>query len=119
MQARSLILAACVALAAGACQTTPGDDAGDAPDPNRNASASAAGATMPAEPTQSLPDPDHDALMVQMGPKVNAVGVTMHGTAAHLTGHVHSEADKQRAHDVAHAVSGVTAVDISALAVQP
>jgi osmotically-inducible protein OsmY len=57
--------------------------------------------------------------MVQMGPKVNDVGVTMHGTTAHLTGHVHSEADKQRAHEIAHGVSGVTAVDVSALAVQP
>jgi hypothetical protein len=115
MQARPLILAACVALATGACQTTPRDDAGEA---------SAAGATVDPNRSESTPDETlhdrvHDALMEQMGPKVNDVGVTMHGTTAHLTGHVHSEADKQRAHDIAHGVSGVTAVDISALAVQP
>jgi hypothetical protein len=117
MQTRSLLLAACVALAAGACQTTPGDDADATPatgssaaiDPNRSTSS----------PDDTLHDRVHDALMEQMGPKVNDVGVTLHGTMVHLTGHVHSEADKQRAHDIAHGVSGVTGVDISALAVQP
>ena len=115
MQARPLVLAACVALAASACQTTPGDTADSsngasaAIDPNRSLSS----------PDETLHDRVHDALMEQMGPKVNDVGVTMHGTTAHLTGHVHSEADKQRAHEIAHGVSGVTAVVISALAVQP
>ncbi|MGH8029432.1 MAG: BON domain-containing protein [Arenimonas sp.] len=116
----TLILAALVALATGACQTMSSNDADDTPDPNANTSATVNPAIQnPADPNASLHDRVHDALMEAMGPKVNDLGITMHGTMAHLTGHVHSAADKQQAHDIAHGVSGVTAVDISALSVQP
>jgi osmotically-inducible protein OsmY len=119
MQTRSLLLAAGIALATGACQTTPGDTAGDTADSSTGASAAIDPNRSLSTPDETLHDRVHDALMEQMGPKVNDVGVTMHDTTVHLTGHVHSAADKQRAHDIAHGVSGVTAVDISALAVQP
>ena len=117
MQARSLILAACVALAAGACQTTPSDDADDTPDRNANTSA-AAGTSTPADPDRPLHDRVHDALMEQMGPKVNDLGVRVDGSTVYLTGHVHSEADKQLAHDIAHRVRGAGTVDVTGLTIQ-
>ena len=117
MQARSLILAALVAVAASGCETTPdaGDDAGDR---NEN-SATATPDRNEAVTEAALHDRVHDALMEQMGPAVNDVGVSIGGTAVSLTGSVKTEADKTKAHDIAHAVRGVTSVDISALAVKP
>lgn len=114
MQARSLILAALVALAASACETTPdaGDDRNDnnaAVTPDRNQAA----------PVGTLHERVHDALMEQMGPKVNDVGVKVDGSTVTLTGSVKTEADKKQAHDIAHGVRGAATVDISALAVKP
>lgn len=118
MQVRSLLLAACVAVATGACQTTPSDDAGNTPDSNTTPSAA-------IDPNRSLSDPDdslhdrvHDALMEQLGPAVNDLGVRVDGATVYLTGRVHSEADKQRAHDIAHRVRGADTVDVSGLTVQ-
>jgi osmotically-inducible protein OsmY len=115
MQVRSLCLAAVVALAATACQTTQSDT---------NATADTAAQDMNradggSQPGESLHDRVHDALMEQMGPKVNDVGVRVEGTAVYLTGSVRTEADRKQAHDIAHGVRGATSVDISALAVKP
>jgi osmotically-inducible protein OsmY len=120
MQARSLILAALVAVAAGGCSTMSRPDDADG-DRNTGASASTdrnrTGSW--STPDESLHDRVHDALMEQMGPAVNDVGVTVKGSAVTLTGSVKSEADKQKAHDIAHGVSGAGSVDISALVVKP
>jgi hypothetical protein len=118
MQARSLILAACVALATGACQTTSGTAADDTPDTNTTPSAAVDPNRTLSDPNDSLHDRVHDALMEQMGPKVNDLGVRIDGTTVYLTGHVHSEADKQLAHDIAHRVRGAGTVDTSGLTVQ-
>jgi osmotically-inducible protein OsmY len=114
MQVRSLLLAIVVALAATACQTTQSDN---------NA---AADTSAPADKNRSWSTPDetlhdrvHDALMEQMGPKVNDVGVRVEGSAVFLTGSVRTEADKAQAHEIAHGVRGATSVDISALVVKP
>ena len=109
-------LAAAAALALAGCQTTAGDD-GDVTAASGTASSSQA--TSYSDPNDSLHDRVHDALMEQMGPAVNDLGVRVEGSKVFLTGHVHSEADKQKAHDIAHGVAGATVVDISGLSVQP
>ena len=114
MQVRSLLLAAVVALAASACRTTQTSDnaaADTSPAADQNLSA--------APQDETLHDRVHDALMEQMGPKVNDVGVRVEGSAVFLTGSVASEADRKQAHDIAHGVGGATSVDISALVVKP
>ena len=105
-----------VALALAACQSTPATStAGTTAAPATTATPSGTW----SKPGDSLHDRVHDALMEQMGPAVNDLGVRIEGSAVFLTGHVHSEADKQRAHDIAHGVDGAGTVDVSGLAVRP
>ena len=113
MQARSLLFAALVALAAGGCKTTPdtGDDAA--------ASASTGAGASLSNPDDALHDRVHDALMERMGPRVNDVGVKTDGSKVILTGSVKTADDKKQAHDIAHGVRGATVVDDSALVVKP
>ena len=120
MRSRNLILAALAALAASACSTMSSDgSSAAAATPSSTRPASAVPATSWTTPGESLHDRVHDALMVQMGPAVNDVGVHVDGSAVFLTGSVHSQADKERAHAVAHGVAGASSVDISGLAVRP
>src|SRR5688572_8273233 len=117
MRIHVLLLATGAALALAACQTTPDDgDAGTSASPSTSSSA-AAGTW--SDPDDTLHDRVHDALMEQMGPAVNAVGVKVEGSKVILTGSVKSAADKKRAHDIAHGVRGATVVDDSALVVKP
>jgi osmotically-inducible protein OsmY len=118
MQARTLVLAALVALAATACETTP--DAGDDATGATSVSSASADANQGSSaPDDTLHDRVHDALMEQMGPRVNDVGVKTDGSKVILTGSVATAADKKQAHDIAHGVRGVTVVDDSALVVKP
>ena len=111
----TLTLALGAALALAACRTTT-----ESSEDGASASSSAStGAQTWSDPDDTLHDRVHDALMEKMGPAVNAVGVKTEGSKVILTGHVKSEADKQKAHDIAHGVAGATTVDISQLAVQP
>ena len=113
----TILLAASSALALVACQGMGGTSY-----EGRTATPTSTAALPPTSwstPDESLHDRVHDALMEQMGPAVNDVGVRVEGSAVFLTGHVHSAADKERAHDIAHGVAGAGSVDISGLAVKP
>ena len=116
MHARSLLFAALVAFAAGGCKTTPDADAAD-----HDTGPSASTGTNPSlsNPDDALHDRVHDALMEQMGPRVNDVGVKTDGSKVILTGSVKTADDKKQAHDIAHGVRGATVVDDSALVVKP
>jgi len=70
-------------------------------------------APMPA--TMSLHDSVHAALMDAMGAAANDIQVRIDGGAVYLSGHVATQADEDRAHEVAHGVAGVTSVDHSGL----
>lgn len=63
----------------------------------------------------SLHDQVHDALQQQLGNAGSGISVRVDGSKVFLTGHVGSQADHDRAHDIAHGVSGVTSVDHRAL----
>jgi osmotically-inducible protein OsmY len=115
MKVPALLLATGAALALAACQTTPDDDAGASP---ASSSSTASSGTW-SKPDDTLHDRVHDALMEQMGPAVNDVGVKVDGSKVILTGSVKTEADKKRAHDIAHGVRGATVVDDSGLVVKP
>jgi len=119
MRTLTLNVAAAAALALAACQTTAESDGdGTSATAAPSTSGQAAGGSW-SDPDDTLHDRVHDALMEKMGPAVNAVGVKTEGSKVILTGHVKTEAEKQQAHDIAHGVAGVSAVDISQLAVQP
>ena len=118
MQARSLLLAALVALAAAGCETTPDSD-DDATGATSSSSASTDANKGWSDPDDTLHDRVHDALMEQMGPRVNDVGVKTDGSKVILTGSVKTAADKKQAHDIAHGVRGVTVVDDGGLVVKP
>jgi osmotically-inducible protein OsmY len=117
MDIRTFLLATGATLALAACQTTPDEDT--------TASASSSAPTSTAtggtwsDPDDTLHDRVHDALMEQMGPLVNDLGVKTEGSKVILTGSVKTEADKQKAHDIAHGVQGATTVDVSGLVVKP
>lgn len=68
-------------------------------------------------PAMSLQDRVHDALQRQMGAAASGISVRVEGSKAFLSGHVGSQADSNRAHDIAHDVSGVSSVDHSGLRV--
>jgi osmotically-inducible protein OsmY len=119
MNSRTILLATAVALAATGCQSMSRDRDDAAADRNAGTSATADKNRSWSTPDESLHDRVHDALMEQMGPKVNDVGVTVKGTDVFLTGSVRTQADKDQAHAIAHGVRGATSVDTSALAVQP
>ncbi|HUG98999.1 MAG TPA: BON domain-containing protein [Gammaproteobacteria bacterium] len=65
----------------------------------------------------SLHDRVHAALRDGMGAAASDITVRVEGTRVYLGGHVRTQLDHDRAHEIAHAVSGVTVVDHSALAV--
>lgn len=72
----------------------------------------------PREPvSMSMHDQVHNALMDSMGTAASDIEVRVDGGTVYLTGHVGSKADHDRAHDIAHNVSGVSSVDHSGLVV--
>jgi hypothetical protein len=116
MRIPTILFATGAALALAACQGIAG------PRYEGRIATPTTATTVPSSwsvPGESLHERVHDALMEQMGPAVNDVGVRVDGSAVFLTGRVHSDADKQRAHAIAHGVEGATSVDISGLSVQP
>jgi hypothetical protein len=112
-----LVLAAAATLALAGCKTTPDDGTAGTPASSSTSTPASQGVPTP-QPSDNLHDRVHDALMEQVGPAVNDLGVRVEGSKVFLTGHVHSEADRQRAHDIAHRVQGAGTVDISGLTVQ-
>ena len=66
----------------------------------------------------TLHDRVHAALSADMGSAASGISVRVDGNAVYLTGTVGSMAARTRAHDVAHAVSGVGRVDHSGLVVR-
>lgn len=64
----------------------------------------------PESQRMSLHDRVHDALAQQMGRAASGISVRVAGSEVHLSGHVGSQADHNRAHDVAHRVDGVSSV---------
>lgn len=96
------------ALLVGACASKappPNDPPYQAPDPPYQA------------PALSLHDRVHDALVRDMGNAASGITVRVDGSKVFLGGHVGSQADHNRAHDVAHDVSGVSSVDHKGLRV--
>lgn len=73
--------------------------------------------TTPNPGMLSLHDRVHSALMDRMGSAASDIEVRVDGSTVYLTGHVGSSADHDRAHTIAHDVSGVTEVDHSGLVV--
>lgn len=65
----------------------------------------------------SMHDRVHDALQHQMGSAASGITVRVEGSTVFLGGHVGSQADHDRGHDIAHGVSGVSSVQHSALKV--
>lgn len=72
---------------------------------------------MPPAAPMSLHDQVHSALMSGLGSDADGISVRVEGTKVYLSGHVATKADHDRAHDIAHDVPGVTAVDHSELKV--
>ena len=67
--------------------------------------------------SMSLHDRVHDALQQQMGSAASGISVRVDGSKVFLDGHVGSQADHDRAHEIAHDVSGVTSVEHGTLKV--
>lgn len=68
-------------------------------------------ADAPSAPTMSLHDQVHEALTYQMGSAASEIDVRVDGSKVYLTGTVSSQADHDRAHEIAHSVAGVTSVN--------
>jgi hypothetical protein len=96
----SVIVLATVALAA--CATTAPPPRYEASAPPRHAPA--------AQPTRSLHDAVHAALEREMGNAASGITVRVEGSDVHLGGRVRSQAEHDRAHDIAHRVRGVNRV---------
>jgi hypothetical protein len=126
MQRMAVIAAMIAALGLSACASMRHDDdamAGTAahasatPAPTPPVGSMGPTKVNPTPANESLHDKVHDALMTQMGEAVNGVGVEVDGAVATLSGHVRSQADKDRAVAVAQGVAGVSRVDADALVV--
>ena len=72
---------------------------------------------MPAPAPMTLHDQVHAALQSGLGSVADGISVRVVGTKVYLSGHVATKADHDRAHDIAHDVPGVTAVDHSGIKV--
>lgn len=118
MQTKMLAVAALTAITLSACYTrpvvveTPGRDVVvpvPVPEPYP--------VPTPAPDMSSIHGRVHAALNNGMGSAASGIEVRAEGSKVWLTGHVGSTTDKQRAHDIAHGVAGVSTVDISGLMV--
>ncbi len=104
MKVISTLLTTTAALFLGACASNPPNDYQPAPPQHQAAHA-------------SMHDQVHAAINDQMGSAGSDISVRVDGSKVYLSGHVGSQADHQRAHDIAHHVAGVTMVDHKALVV--
>ncbi len=105
MKVISTLLTTSAALFLGACASNPPNDYQPAPPPHHQAAHA------------SMHDQVHAAINDQMGSAGSDISVRVDGTKVYLSGHVGSQADHDRAHDIAHRVAGVTMVDHKALVV--
>lgn len=121
MQIKMLAAAALTAFTLSACYTrpvvvdTPGRDV-VVPVPTPYPAYPAPTPT-PNPDMMSIHDRVHAALTAAMGSAASDIEVRVDGSKVYLTGHVGSRANHDRAHDIAHRVSGVTSVDHSGLIV--
>ena len=102
MHKKLLAAVALSALALSACSSRPVVEEAPPPSPTYPDPAPA--------PAASLHDRVHAALTSQMGAAASGITVRIEGTMVHLSGHVGSQADHERAHQIAHDVPGVTMV---------
>lgn len=111
MKISKLSIAMPAALVLGACASSPppGPIYEPAPAPRYEPA--------PQPAPMSLHDRVHDALQRQMGSAASGISVRVDGSAVYLGGHVGSQVDHDRAHDIAHGVSGVTSVNHKGLRV--
>ncbi len=122
MQMKMLAVAALTAVTLSACYTrpvvvdTPGRDV-VVPVPTPYPAPYPVPAPTPDPDMMSIHDRVHAALTAAMGSAASDIEVRVDGSKVYLTGHVGSSADHDRAHDIAHGVSGVTSVDHSGLIV--
>lgn len=100
------------ALLSACMTTTPSRDYSPPPSESRAAVEYSA----PAAP-MSMHDQVHNALRDGMGASASDIEVRVDGSTVYLGGHVGSQADHKRAHDIAHRVPGVTTVNHSGLMV--
>lgn len=105
MKISKLSIVVLAALVLGACASSPPPPPAPRYEP----------APQPA--TMSLQDRVHDALQRQMGNAASGISVRVNGSTVFLSGHVGSQADRTRAHDIAHDVSGVSSVNHEVLRV--
>jgi osmotically-inducible protein OsmY len=112
MNSTRILIVLFAALALGACASNSPPQRGydSNPQPTREP-------TREPASSMSLHDRVHNALQYQMGSSGSDISVRVDGTKVFLSGHVGSQADHDRAHDIAHDVSGVTSVDHKALKV--
>ncbi len=124
MQIKMLAAAALTALTLSACYTRPvvvetrgRDVMVPVPTPYPAPYPVPVQTTTPNPAMMSLHDRVHGALMAGMGTAATDIKVRLDGSKVYLTGHVGSSANHNRAHTIAHNVSGVTSVDHSGLRV--
>lgn len=114
MHTKMLSAAALTVLSLSACMSRPVVVENPAPEPVYAPSPSY---PAPTQDMRSLHDRVHSALMSGMGSAANDISVRVDGSVVYLSGHVGSQADHNRAHEIAHDVAGVTNVDHSGLVV--
>jgi hypothetical protein len=98
-----------VALAAGACGTTPPEQP---PAPEEDQAAAEL-----SPPEQSLRDRARRLLAERMGESAKRIRVRVQGTNLWLTGRAAGRWERDLAREIAHEVPGVTRVDVSGVAV--
>jgi hypothetical protein len=98
----TVALAACASTAPPPRYETTAPPRHEASPPPRHAPA--------AQPTHSLHDAVHAALQREMGNAASGITVRVQGSEVYLGGRVRSQADHDRAHDIAHRVRGVSRV---------
>ena len=109
MRISRLLIAVPAAILLGACASSP--------PPTQPPQSAPRYERAPQPATTSLHDRVHDALQSQMGSAASGISVRVEGSTVFLGGHVGSQADHNRAHEIAHDVSGVSSVNHEALRV--
>ncbi len=119
MNVTRISIALSVAMALGACASNPPAQSDYDSEPPKAMEPAMEPDMEPAMPasSMSLHDRVHDALQQQMGSAASGISVRVDGSKVFLGGHVGSQADHDRAHEIAHDVSGVTSVDHGSLKV--
>ena len=86
-----------------------------APPPKPPAPVDAAASATLSPPEQALRDRVRRLLAERMGEEAGRIQVHVEGTTLWLTGHASDRWERDRAHDLAHEVVGVTRVDSSGI----